>query len=146
MNFEDSELSKLNRRVTALKVVGDLKGAIAALRKVKALQGDQYQDTRLAKFLQRSGAIDAALAEIKWLLDHSQAWALARFGHQPGTVIQCQRAGWCARIHADAALICERAKMLETQSKHEQLNERYADICKRLKPLADADMKAKFSA
>lgn len=146
MNFEEGEDSRLNKQATALKKAGDLDGAIEVLRQVKALQGDLYQDTRLAKFLQHSGAIDAALTEIQWLLDHSQAWAQALFGHQPVSIIQCQRAGWCSRVHADAALICKRAKRPELQAQHEQLQERYASIRSRLKPLADADLKAKFSA
>lgn len=146
MNFDDSETSRLNKQATALKKTGDMLGAVAALLRVKALEGDLYQDTRLAKFLQQAGQLDAALAEIQWLLDHSQTWALASFGHQSVTVIQCQRAGWCARVHADAALICKRAKRPDLQAQHELLRDRYASIRERLQPLERAESKAKFAA
>jgi hypothetical protein len=140
------ETARLNKQATALKKVGDMPGAIAALRRVKVLEGDLYQDTRLAKFLQQAGQLDAALAEIQWLLDRSQAWAQALFGHQPTSVIQCQRAGWCARVHADAALICKRANRLELQVQHEALQERYAALSQRLRPLADTERKTRFMA
>lgn len=146
MNFEESETSRLNKQATALKKAGDMPGAIAALRRVKTLEGELYQETRLAKFLQQAGQVDAALVEIQWLLDHSQAWAQALFGHQPASVIQCQRAGWCSRIHADAALICKRAKRADLQAQHEALQERYGAIARRLRPVADTEIKAKFTA
>ena len=141
--FEESETDRLNKQATAFKMAGDMAGAIAALRQVKALEGELYRNTRLAKFLQQAGQVQAALAEIQWLLDHSQAQSRALCGHQPVSVIQGQHAIWCARVHADAALICKRAKLPELQAKHEQLQERYASIHDRLKPLADADQKAK---
>ena len=143
MIFEEDETGRQNKQATALKKAGDMAGAVAALRRVKTLEGEQYQETRLAKFLQQAGQMDAALVEIQWLLDHSQAQAKALFGHQPASVIQSQHASWCARVHADAALMCKRAKLPELQAKHEQLQERYASIHDRLKPLADADQKAK---
>lgn len=144
--FEESESSRLNKLATGLKRTGDLDGAIAILRQIKALEGDQYQETRLAKLLQQSGQIDAALVEIQWLLDHSQEHARALFSHQPASVIQCQHASWCARVHADAALICKRAKLPELQAQHEQLQERYSSLRRRLDPVASADVKAKFAA
>lgn len=143
MSLEEGETSRLNKQATELKKDGDMQGAIAALRRVKALEGELYQDTRLAKFLQHAGQVETALVEIQWLLDHSQAQARASFGHQPASVIQGQHASWCARVHADAALMCKRAKLPELQAQHEQLQERYASIRSRLKPLADADMEAK---
>lgn len=143
--FEESETGRLNKQATTLKKAGDMAGAICALRRVKALEGALYQETRLAKFLQQAGQVEAALVEIQWLLDHSQSQAQAQFGHQPNTVIQCQHAGWCARVHADAALLCKRAKLPELQAKHEQLHERYASIRSRLQPLAEAERKAKYA-
>lgn len=146
MTFEESEAARLNKQATALKKAGDMPGAIAALRRVKALQSELYQDTRLAKFLQQAGQLDAALVEIQWLLDRSQAQAQASLGHQSSSVIQCQHAGWCARIHADAALICKRAKRSDLQAQHELLRGRYASIRERLQPVVRAESKAKFSA
>lgn len=141
--FGESKTSRLNKQATELKKAGDLKGAIAALRQVKALEGVKYQDLRLAKFLQQAGEVEAALVEVQWLLDHSQAQAQASFGHQPASVIQGQHASWCARVHADAALMCKRAKLPELQAKHEQMQEHYAGVRSRLKPLADTERKAK---
>ena len=146
MIFDESEAARLNKQATALKKAGDMPGAIAALRRGKALEGALYRETRLAKFLQQAGQLDAALVEIQWLLDRSQAQAQASFGHQSATVIQCQHACWCARVHADAALICKRAKRPDLQAKHELLHDRYASIRERLQPLARAESKAKFAA
>ena len=146
MNFEESETSRLNKQATALKKNGDMDGAVAALRRVKRLEGNLYRETRLAKFLQQAGQIDAALVEIQWLLDHSQAQAQASFGHQPVSVIQGQHASWCARVHAEAALMCKRAKRPDLQAQHELLRDRYASIRERLQPLARAESKAKFAA
>ena len=146
MIFDESEAGRFNKQATACKKAGDMPGAIAALRRVKALEGDLYRETRLAKFLHHGGQVEAALVEIQWLLDHSQAQARASFGHQPASVIQKQHASWCARVHGDAALICKQAKRPELQAQHEQLQERYASIRSRLKPLAEADRKAKFVA
>lgn len=144
--FEESEYSRLNKQATAYKKAGDMASAVAVLQQAKALCGSEYADTRLAKFLQAAGLFDEAMLEIQWLLDHSQSWAQAMFGHQPASVIECQLAGWRARVHTDAALICKRAKRANLQSEHEQLYDHYIDISKRLRSVSDADMKAKHAA
>ncbi len=143
---EQTRAAELNKQATALKKAGDINGAVAVLQQIKDDAGPLYQETRLAKFLQQAGRVDEALAEIQWLLDHSHVWAQTMFGHQPVAVVQCQRAVWCEHIHADAALICKRAKRPNQQAHHEELQQRYGAIRQRLRPLADADMKAKRKA
>lgn len=144
--YEPSEYSQLNTQATAFKKAGDLNAAVGVLKQVKAMSGDEYADTRLAKFLQHAGRFEEAMAEIQWLLDHSQCWAQVMFGHQPASVIECQLAGWRSRVHADAALICKRAKHADLQTKHEQLQRHQADINLQLRAISEIDRKAKFIA
>ncbi len=132
----------LEKQATALKKEGDWDGALAALRKVKALHGGLYQSTRLAKFLQQAGHLDEALQEIEWLVEHSQQWAKAMFAHQPAVVLQCQRVGWLVRVYGDAVLICKRAKRTDLQAEHEQKKAAYASLLEKLKPVADAERAA----
>lgn len=139
--FEKSDDTRLNQIATAFKKAGDMASAIKTLRKIKADSGDVYADTKLAKYLQSAGLFDESMREIQWLLDHSHAWAKALFGHQPVCIIQCQRAGWCARVHSAAALICKRSKQPELQAKHQEFYERYLSISRRLRPIGNADEK-----
>ena len=136
-----SEEYQLDRRATALRRAGDWDGAIAALRQRKALLGLQWDNDKLAKYLQRAGRFDEALAEIDWLLEHSQARARELFGHQPVSLQQSQHAGYCARLHAGAALICKREGRADLQGQHHRLAERYGAIWQRLEPIARADAK-----
>jgi len=140
----ESDEYRLDREATAFRKMGDWQSAIAALEKRKSLLGSQYQDTKLAKYLQAAGRFDESLTEIQWLQDNSHAWAQSMFSHQSASVVQCQRAGWCARIHDAAVLICKRANRPDLQAAHQQLYDRYIDIAKRLRPLADADRKTKL--
>ncbi len=110
---------ELDRQATALRKAGDWSGAIAALRERKALMGAQWQDDKLAKYLQAAGRIDEAMAEVEWLLAHSDDWARAQFGHQPASVRLLQRAQRRGQIHAAAALICKRAGRADLQGQHE---------------------------
>lgn len=144
--FEESEFSRLKKEAKALKRAGDLDGAIASLQRAKATQEDMYQDTKLALYLQKAGRFEEAMEEFAWLLTNSTAWAQAMFGHQPVSVIQGQRAGWCARIHAKARLACEREKRLDLAAEHALLAEKYMRISQRLRPLGDAEVKARSAA
>lgn len=136
--FEESEFSRLNKQATAFKKAGNMDAAVGALRSAKALCGDHYADTRLAKFLQQAGLFDEAMAEVKWLLDHSQVWAQSMFGHHSASIVQCQRASWCSRVHAAADLICKRSKRPDLQAEHQQLYERYLSISNRLRSINEA--------
>ncbi|MBX9836008.1 MAG: hypothetical protein K2X65_07510 [Burkholderiaceae bacterium] len=132
----------LEKKATALKKEGDWDGAIAALRKAKALHGGLYQSTRLAKFLQQAGHLEEALQEIEWLVEHSQEWAKAMFAHQPAAVLQRQRVGWLIRVHGDAVLICKRTKRSDLQAEHEQKKDAYASLLEQINPVADAERTA----
>ena len=146
LQFEESEFSRLNKQATALKRAGDLQGAITTLRLAKATQEDLYQDTKLALYLQKAGHFDESMEEFTWLIRNSTAWAQAMFGHQPVSVIQGQRAGWCARIHAKARLACEREIRPDLAEEHAQLAEKYMHIAQRLRPLGNTEVKARFAA
>lgn len=130
------ESATLEKQATALKKEGDWDGAIALLRKAKALHGSLYQSTRLAKFLEQAGHFEEAMQEVQWLVEHSQQWAKAMFAHQPAAVLQRQRVGWLIRVHGDAALICKRAKRPDLQAEQEQKKAAYAQLLEKLKPVA----------
>lgn len=142
----ESEQYQLDRQATALKKAGDLKGAIAALQKRKAIMGLQWQDDKLAKYLQAAGRFDEAMAEIQWLLDNSHAWAQALFGHQPTSVQLLQRTIRRGQIHGAAALICKRAKHHDLQAQHERLGNACWDLREKITPVAEADMKQRTQA
>ncbi|QXL84118.1 hypothetical protein [Comamonas sp. NLF-1-9] len=132
---------ELDREATRLRRAGDMDGAIAVLRRRKAIFDWQWQDDKLAKYLQRAGCFEEAMAEIQWLLDHSQARARRALGHQPVSLQQSQHAAYCARLHASAALICKREGRADLQAQHRRLAERYGAIWQRLEPIARADAK-----
>lgn len=136
-----SEQYQLDRLATALKKAGDWDGAIAALRKRKALLGVRYDDTKLAKCCQEAGRFDDAMAEIQWLLDKTPQYVKAVFGHQPPICLQCREAGQRARIHAAAALICKRAKADQLHAQHEAEASRHRQEFARLRPLERQPMK-----
>lgn len=132
---------ELDRRATALKRSGDWDGAIAALRERKAVFGVQWTDTKLAKYLQQAGRFDEAMAEIQWLIDHSQAWAAWGMSHQPASVMQCQRVSYIARLHGAAVLICKRAGRADLMARHQTQRDTYAALQAKLEPIANADAK-----
>ena len=144
-NTIESEEYQLDRQATAAKKRGDWDAAITALRKRKALLGDQWVDDKLAKYLQQAGRFEEAMLEMQWLLNHSQAWSRLTFGHQPVSVQQSQHAGHSARLHKAAALICKREAQFEVQAKHEHLADSYMSIRVRLEPIANAERKARMA-
>lgn len=133
------ESAALEKQATALKKEGDWDGAIALLRKAKALHGSLYQSTRLAKFLEQAGHFEEAMQEVQWLVEHSQQWAKAMFAHQPAAVLQRQRVGWLIRVHGDAVLICKRAKRPDLQAEQEQKKAAYAALLEKIKPVVAAE-------
>jgi tetratricopeptide (TPR) repeat protein len=129
----------LNREATAAKNAGDWDRAISLLHEAKVIQGDLYEDARLAKFLQQAGRFDEALVQIQWLLDHANTWAEQRLAHQPRAIRRRQQASYIARIHREAALICKRQKRSDLRQHHEAEQERWWAIHEKLAPLAEAD-------
>lgn len=137
------EHAVLARRATELKRKGDINGAVAALQRRKKLLGEDYSDTRLAKFLQAAGRVDEALTEIQWLLDDSARWARQLFSHQPASVMLRQKTGHMARVHKDAALICKRAGRPDLQAHHTERYDTLMALVWRLDPVCDADQTAR---
>lgn len=130
---------ELDRRATALKKAGDWGGAIAALRRRKSIMGVQWQDDKLAKYLQAAGHFDEAMAEIQWLLDNSHAWAQWGLSHQPASVLLLQRTIRRGQIHGNAVLICKRAKASELMAQHERERDACWSLVEKIRPVAAAD-------
>lgn len=143
INPRIKEIGDLNKQATALKASGQIEAAIECLYTIKTMIGEDYEDTRLAKFLQHAGRVDEALAEIDWLLARVDIWAKRLFGHQPASVARAQAASKRSRIHKDAALICKRAKLDTKQARHEELAQQWHDKWALLNPVAREDMRRK---
>lgn len=142
----ESEQYQLDRQATALKKAGDLNGAVAALRKRKALLGVLYDDTKLAKYLQEAGHFDEAMAEIQWLLDTNQQ-RLAESITSPtvsASARQASHARWCGSFHRAAALICKRQGQPAQRQHHEDVADKYFAIWERLDPLGEQDSEAQL--
>ncbi|GHU33567.1 hypothetical protein AGMMS50256_25720 [Betaproteobacteria bacterium] len=133
------ECGALNKQATQAKKDGDLDRAVALLFEVKEKNGDMYESTRLAKFLQQAGCFDEAMTEIQWLIDHSQMQVEALFDHQPKSVRSHIQAGRLFRIHKDAILIARRGKRPDLVAHHEAEYERWVAERDRLKKIAEAD-------
>lgn len=138
-----NQCAELEKDATRFKDQGDWTGAIATLRHVKALHGDLYQSTRLAKFLQQGGCFDEALIEIQWLADHAQVWAKAMFGHQPVSIAQRQKVSWLTRLYKDGALICKREKRPDLQLSFEKRSADFAELLSKVRPVAEEDAKVR---
>lgn len=136
-NPEAERFAALNREATAAKRAGDLTRACELLCQAKAIEGDQYADTRLAKFLQQAGRLDEALAEIQWLLDHSQAHVQGMEGG--AAVVQYMRVSHVLAVHDAALMICKRAGRTDLQAQYAERRERYAALHKKLKAIAGVD-------
>lgn len=133
----------LNREATQAKKAGDIDRAVALLQKAKAIAGQDYDDTRLAKFLEAAGRFDEAMVEVKWLLDNSTYWAKSFFSHQPASVLLRQKTFHCARIHKDAALICRRAGRADLREHHVQMHGKLMDLVDKLDPVIESDENAR---
>lgn len=140
-NPTETEEYQLERQATAHKQAGDWARAIDCLRRAQAIRGPLHANTRLAKYLQQAGFFDVAMQEIQALIDDSLAWAEGNFGHQPPSVRRCQQAGWLARLHQDAALICNREKQDDRQAHHEAEAERWWGIRDLIAPISKRDKK-----
>ena len=116
-NPTQTEAYRLDREATALKKAGDMEGAVAALRKRKALMGLEYRDDKLAKYLQAAGRFDEAMTEIEWLLAS------------------------CHSFYGAAVLICQREKRHDLKAIHEQRRDAYMQLREKLEPLARAESK-----
>lgn len=137
---EALQVAALNREATVAKRAGDWARACELLAQAKAIEGDAYAQTRLAKFLQQAGRLDEALAEIQWLIDRSHARARANASPRDGAVMtQYMRLVELVGIYDDAILICERAKRADLQADYEARRAAYESLRAKLGPLSGAD-------
>lgn len=149
VQVEESEsallYAELNRQATQAKNRSYAE-AVALLQEAKAIKGDLYEDTRLAKFLQQAGRFDEAMAEIQWLLDHINAQAQDALGQQPASLLLRYRIYRRAEIHKAAALICKRAKRHDLQAEHERQRDACMALAEKMEPVVDADQNARIQA
>tara|TARA_R110002049_G_scaffold83938_12_gene213711 strand:- start:1785 stop:2408 length:624 start_codon:yes stop_codon:yes gene_type:complete len=129
---------ELNKQATAAKRARDMPRAVELLQEAKALYGDDYEDTRLAKFLQQAGRFDDAMTEIQWLIDTLHGRIERHLSHQPRVTRRASQAGYMSRIHRDAVMICKRAKETELQSHHGAEQLRWTNLAHKLWPLSEA--------
>lgn len=134
----DEVLAELNRRATESKHAGDWGAAVALLQQAKARQGDMYEDTRLALFLQQAGRFDEAMAEFSWLLEQAHPQCEAEFPHQSTTVRRAAVASRRARIHDKIRLACQRETRLDMADAHQALSKAFWAEQKALKPEIEA--------
>lgn len=139
----DELSASLNREATVAKAAGDWVRAVQLLQRAKALAGESYHDTRLAKFLQYAGRAEDALAEIEWLLERSLPWAKSAFGHRPTTVVLEHHARWCSSICRDAAAICRRSSRPDLQMHYEQRWGSYFELVEKLREVNEAHDEAR---
>lgn len=125
-----SDYRRLNREATQAKG-RDWARAVALLQEAKALEGDRYFDTRLAKFLQEAGRFEEALAEIQWLLDRVEL----RLPSVSGSKRARHRARLVADIHHDAALICRREGRDNLAAEHRRREKALLEIVDKLDAL-----------
>lgn len=134
------QVAALNREATAAKRAGDWTRACALLAQAKAIEGEAYAQTRLAKFLQQAGRLDEALAEIQWLIDRSHARARANASPRDGAVMtQYMRLVELVGIYDDAILICKRAKRADLQADYEARRAAYESLRAKLGALSGED-------
>jgi hypothetical protein len=136
-----SEQYQLDRQSTALKKAGDFNGAIAALRKRKALLGVLYDDTKLAKYLQEAGFFEEAMAEIEWLIATTPE-RVARITPSPTVspiTRQAQQARFCGSFHRTAALLCKRQGLPDLRKHHETVADQFFATWEHLNPIGNED-------
>ena len=120
--------------------------AVELLRQAKALKGDLYEDSRLAKFLQTAGRFDEAMAEVQWLIDRAGIQAQHNAAQQSATVQQMQRVNYLIKAHEAGALICKRDKRPELRAGYEQRLEKLWALHEKLSALVDAENEARWAA
>ncbi len=126
--------AELNRQATQVKA-HSYDDAVALLYEAKAIKGDYYDETRLAKFLQHAGRLDDALAEIQWLVDRVPV-RLAQWQFDSAVHKQRLRANMLAGIYDAAILICERAEREDLCIEYTARRDAYASLSDKLDALA----------
>lgn len=121
----DEVFAALNRQATQARSDGDMDLAVDLLRQAKQRQGDDYESTRLALYLQHAGCFDEAMAEFDWLLAHVDAQVEASFQHRTPTTRKQFKALMRYKIHDKARLACKREGRSDLEEHHQQLARAY---------------------
>jgi DNA repair ATPase RecN len=143
---KDEVFASLNRQATDAKDKNDWALAVALLKQAKARQGQMYQDTRLAAFLQQAGQFDEAMAEFEWLLDRvpEQCKTLAGFNsptYQYSCVIRRYET-----IHNAIRIAAKRAKRVDLVEKHQAMVDTYQSEAEKLEKILERERKAEIKA
>lgn len=133
----DEVFADLNRRATKARSDGDMGLAVDLLQQAKQRQGDNYEDTRLALYLQHAGRLDESMAEFDWLLDHVDAQVETVFGHCVPIARAEIKARRRSQIHDKARLAAQRAGGSDLRKHHRKLAEKFAQECESLGPAAE---------
>ena len=139
----NSEWYQLNKQATAFKKSGQMDEAIAALYRVKEIKGVDYDDDKLAKYLQAAGRYDEAIEVIEQMLEDAIPAYAKNLNHQPKSVEDAGRIRYCMRLCGSALLICKREKRPDVAHRFEQLGDQYRELWEWLEPIAAAELKQK---
>lgn len=134
---ESERFAALNREATQA-TARSYDEAVALLYEAKAIKGDYYDETRLAKFLQHAGRLDDALAEIHWLLDRVHLH-LDQLPHLNAVQRQSLRVSTLVKIYDAARLICERAEREDLYAHYVARRDDYARLGEKLDTLMSYD-------
>ena len=149
VQVDDSEegrrYAELNRAASAAKE-RSYDEAIALLYEAKALKGDFYDDTRLAKFLQIAGRFDDAMAEIHWLTQKAGVHAELLVSQKSAAVLQMIRLGRLINAHEAAVLICKRQGRIDLQREHQQRLDMLRPMREKLGTLVDSENELRWHA
>lgn len=117
--------------------------AIAALYRVREIKGVDYDDDKLAKYLQAAGRFDEAIEVIEQMLEDAIPAYAKNLNHQPKSVEDSGRASYCMRLCGSALQICEKAKRPDVAARFQQMQTDYKAEWERLEPIATAELKQK---
>lgn len=142
----DDHLADLNRQATAAKDRKDWDTAVQMLRQAKAHQGEMYQDTRLAAYLQQAGRFDEAMAEFEWLLQRVPEQCKAQTASHSQTHLYACAVRRYETIHNAIRIAAKRAKRLGLVEKHQALVDTYQSESEKLEPILEREWKAERKA
>lgn len=133
----DEVFADLNRQATQARSEGDMDKAVAFLKQAKQRQGDAYEDTRLALYLQHAGRFDEAMAEFDWLLNHLEQQVESALAHTTPTSRKARLAYGRQVIHNKARLVCKREGRNDLAQLHGKLTDQYEQEAHKLRTAAD---------
>lgn len=142
----DEYLADLNRQATAAKDRKDWDSAVQTLWQVKVHQGEMYQDTRLASFLQQAGRFDEAMTEFEWLLQRVPEQCKAQTASHSQTHLYACAVRRYETIHNAIRIAAKRAKRLDLVEKHQALVDTYQSESEKLEPILEREREAEIRA